>query len=286
MPEIQIEQAIWVSASRGFRLLGRSAGFPDEWLADTEELCAAFGDRLPGVDCPACVFAQPFGKRHVAVVQVADQGADTSNRAGLGFRQLIFRRQDYPLLAGDPFALAARFPPSWNSRGDLPTLSTDPLSAARTVENVQTVLKRPEGPALLGGVQALLDGSRIVFQRPAPDTGLLQSLWTLLPTSSRCELWPASFAFDNALHFDAVVVSRPTGEAYADYLTEDQAGEYPEGRYELSLQQAAEAGDQNELDALLARRSRTQTWRLGWLLLAAMLALLAVMSLLNSLARH
>jgi hypothetical protein len=286
MPEIQIEQAIWVSASRGFRLLGRSAGFPDEWLADGEELCAAFGDRLPGVDCPACVFAQPFGKRHVAVVQVADQGADTSNRAGLGFRQLIFRRRDYPLMAGDPFALAARFPPPWNSGGNLPTLSTDPLSAARTVDDVQKVLKQPEGPALLGGVQALLDGGRLVFQRPAPDTALLQNLWTLLPTSSRCELWPASFAFDNTLPFDALVVSRPTGEAYADYLTEDQAAEYPQGRYELSLQQAAEAGDQAELDALFARRSRAQTWRLGWLLLAAMLALLVIMSVLNSLARR
>ena len=76
MPEIQIEQAIWVSASRGFRLLGRSAGFPDEWLADAEEVCAGFGDRLAGVDCPACVFAQPFGRRHVAVVQGPIQDAN------------------------------------------------------------------------------------------------------------------------------------------------------------------------------------------------------------------
>ena len=93
MPEIQIEQAIWVSASRGFRLLGRSPGFPDDWLAEAEELCAAFGDRLSGVSCPACVFAQPFGRRHVAVVQVGDQSADLSNRAGLGFRQMMLPRQ-------------------------------------------------------------------------------------------------------------------------------------------------------------------------------------------------
>src|SRR5262249_35439991 len=145
MPEIQIEQAIWVSASRGFRLQGRSAGFPDEWLADAEELCAAFGDRLPGVECPLAVFAQPFSRRHVAVVQVADQSADTSNRAGLGFRQLIFARRDYPLLAGDPFALSERFPPPWSSRGDLPTLSTEPLVASRTVDDVQKVLKQPVG---------------------------------------------------------------------------------------------------------------------------------------------
>jgi len=286
MPEIQIEQAIWVSASRGFRLLGRSAGFPDEWLADAEEVCAGFGDRLAGVDCPACVFAQPFGRRHVAVVQVADQSTDKSNRAGLGFRQLVFRRRDYPLLAGDPFALSERFPPPWNNRGDLPTLSSESVVTPRTVEDVQKVLKQPEGPALLGGVQALLDGGRLVFQRPTPDTALLQSLWTLLPASNRCELWPASFAFSNALHFDVLVASRPTGEDYAGYLTEEQAGDYPQGRYELSLQQAAEAGDQAELDSLFARRSRAQTWRLGWFLLAAMVALLVLMNLLKMVMRH
>lgn len=286
MAEIQIEQAIWISASRGFRLQGRSPGFPDEWLADAEELCAAFGDRLAGVSCPECVFAQPFGRRHVAVVQVADQSADLSNRAGLGFRQMIFPRREYLRLAGDPFALAERFRPTWNGRGELPILSMEPLATSRTVADVQQVLKRSEGPALLGGVQALLDGGRLVFQRPAPDTGLLRSLWALLPVSNRCELWPASFTFSNALRFDVLVASRPTGETYEGYLTEEQAGDYPQGRYELSLQQAAEAGDQAELDALFARRSRAQTWRLGWLILFAMCGLLVVMNLLKMLMRR
>jgi hypothetical protein len=135
-------------------------------------------------------------------------------------------------------------------------------------------------------VQALIDGGRLVFQRPAPDTPLLQDLWTLLPASNRCELWPASFAFGNACRFDVVVTSRPNSDAYEGYLTEDQAADYPTGRYELNLQTAAEAGDQSELDALFARRSGAQTWRLGWLLIAAMLVLLLVMSLVNSLARH
>jgi len=83
-----------------------------------------------------------------------------------------------------------------------------------------------------------------------------------------------------------VVTSRPNREAYDGYLTEEQAADYPQGRYELSLQTAAEAGDQGELDALFARRSRAQTWRLGWLLLAVMVVLLVVMSLVNSMARH
>jgi hypothetical protein len=303
MDDIHIEQAVWIGTNGRYRLLGRSPGFQDEWLADAEELCVAFGDRLPGVDCPPCVFAQPFGKRYVAVVQVADQSKKSETRnpksevenskseirnsnLPLGFRQLVFPRKDYPRLDGDPFALAERFPPPWDQRGDLPSLSVPPLFRVRTVEEVQQVLKTPDGPALLGGVQALLDGGRLVFQRPVPDTSLMRTLWTLLPSSNRCELWPASFAFGNSLRFDAVVTSRPNNEGFDGYLTEDQAGDYPQGRYELSLQMAAEAGDQSDLDALFRRRSRAQTWRLGWLLLIGMIVLLVVMRLVNSLARH
>jgi hypothetical protein len=305
MDDIHIEQALWIGTNSQFRLLGRSPGFPDEWLPDAQEMCAAFGDRPTGVDCPLCVFAQPFGKRLVAVVQVADQPSQANLQSsgesidathhspptthptpGLVFRQMVFGRQDYPLLAGDPFGLAERFPPNWELRGDLPTLSAQPSVPARSVEKVEQVLRKPDGPALLGGVQALIDGSRLVFQRPVPDTQLMKDLWMLLPASNRCELWPASFAFDNSLHFDVVVTSRPNNQAFDGYLTEEQAADYPQGRYELNLQTAAEAGDQDELNALFSRRSRAQTWRLGWLLLAAMIVLLLVMSLVNSMARH
>src|SRR5206468_7401 len=126
-----------------------------------------------------------------------------------------------------------------------------------------------------GGAQALLDGGRVVFERAQPDAGLIRGLWTLLPASSRAHLWPASFAFGNALGFDAVVVARANGDAFAGYVGEEQAKDYPEGRYELNLQIAAEAGDQAELDHLFARRSRAQTWRLG-LFLVAVLGLVLV----------
>jgi hypothetical protein len=326
MDEIQLEQAIWIGVKGRYRLMGRSPGFQDEWLSDAEELCVAFGDRPPGVDCPPCVFAQPFGRRYILVVQVADQNekseirnprsetedvkpenrnsnsenqnskpekpeiaSDSGSRTldlPLGFRQLVVRRKDYPRLDGDPFALVERFPAPWDQRGDLPALSAAPTSRARTVEEVQQVLKSPDGPALLGGVQALLDGGRLVFQRPVPDTALLRNLWALLPWSNRCELWPASFTFGNTLRFDAVVTSRPNNEGYDGYLTEDQAADYPQGRYELSLQTAAEAGDQAELDSLFRRRSRAQTWRLGWILLGFMVVLLVVMRLVNWMVRH
>jgi hypothetical protein len=280
---ISIEQAIFGGyGAEDYRCWARSSGFLEDWLPQAQRLCAGFGERPAGVDCPGCVFAQPLGRRHVAVVQVADLGAEQNWRPGpLGFRLLILARADYSLLGADPFSLAERFPPPWQSRGDLPVLSME-ASPPRTVADVQQVLKRPDGPILLGGVQALVDGGRLVFQRPAPDTSLLQSLWALLPVSNRRELWPASFAFGNELGFDALVVSRPNGKAYAGYLIEEQAGDYPQGRYELSLQIAAEAGDQGELDSLFARRSRAQTWRLGLILLVVMSGLVFGVRLLNA----
>jgi hypothetical protein len=284
MPDVIIEQAIYGShGAGGYRFLARSAGFQEDWLSPAEQLCTGFGERPVGVACPACVFAQPLGKRHVAIVQVADQGSDDAGRPGaLGFRLLVIGGAPYTNLIGDPFAAAERFPPPWQARGELPALSWPPVALPpRTVAMVQQVLQRPEGPALLGGAQALLDGGRLVFERPAPDAALLQGLWTLLPSSSRAQLWPASFAFGNALGFDAVVVPRARAEEYADYLREEQAADYPEGRYELNLQIAAEAGDQKELDALFGRRSHAQTLRLALILLGLMAALALVSKFLT-----
>jgi hypothetical protein len=276
-PFVVIEQALYAShKDGGYQLLARSGGFVDEWQPLAERLCSGFGERPAGAACPACLFAHPFGKRHVAVVQVADQGLDGFGRpGGPAFRFLILARSDYAGLGGDPFLVADQFPAPWTSRGELPVLSWPPeLPLSRTVEQVQSVLQRAdEGPNLLGGAQLLVDGGRLVFERPAPDTELMRGLWTLLPTSTRCELWPASFAFGNALGFHALVVPYAGEGEYADYVRGEQAGDYPEGRYELNLQIAAEAGDQAELDALLARRSRKETWRLGLMVLGACLVL-------------
>jgi hypothetical protein len=281
---IPIEQAIYGDQDAGgYQFLARSPGFLDDWLPEAQRLCAAFGERPVGVTCPACIFAQPFGKHHVAIVQVADQGRDDTGRPGaLGFHLLVLPRSAYTNLGGDPYFIADRFPPPWNARGELPVVSLPSESPPpRTVKQVQQVLQREDGPNLLGGAQALVDGGRLVFERPAPDTQLLRDLWTLLPTSTRCQVWPASFAFANTLGFNALVTPRAPHEDYADYLTEEQAGHYPEGHYELHLQIAAEAGDQRELDILFARRSRRETWQMGLILLGALMLLLLVGGLLS-----
>lgn len=303
MTNFPIEQAIYGSRGPGgYHFLARSPGFLEEWLPEAERLCTGFGERPPGVHCPFCVFARPFGPQHVAVVQVADQGIDDAGRPGaLGFRLLILGRKEYEAIGGDPFAIADRFPPSWQSRDFLPTLTwTDGPLPARTVSQVQQVLQRAgdrvlvgtkvleDSPdvyqggshVLLGGAQVLVDGGRVVFEREEPDTDLLRALWTLLPTRTRSRLWPASFAFGNALHFDAVVVPRIEGEEFASYRTEAEAADYPEGNYEYAVQHAAETGDQQKLDALFARRSSADMLRFAVILIIVLGLLTAIINLL------
>ena len=77
------------------------------------------------------------------------------------------------------------------------------------------------------------------------------------------------------------MVPKVQGVEFADYLREEQAGDYPEGRYEHALQVAAESGDQAELDVLFARRSRADVWRLRLILLAGIVFLTLMMKWLS-----
>ncbi|MGE3803244.1 MAG: hypothetical protein AB7K24_01080 [Gemmataceae bacterium] len=281
MDDIPLHQALYGGhAAGGYRFLGQSLDFKEEWLPVAEQLCTGFGERPAGILCPSALFAQPFDKQHVAVVQVADQGQDDAGRPGaLAFRLLIVRRDDYVNWIGDPFELSDRFPPDWNARGQLDTLYWARAAVPnRTVQEIEKVLKRSDGPVLLGAVQALIDGGKMVFERSEPDTTMMRSLWLLLPTSTRSAVWPASFAFGGQLDFDAVIVPR-AGEGFEKHMTEEQAADYPSGRYELSLQTAVESADQDWLDQLLARRSRAQTWQLGLVLLVVMLVAVLVSNL-------
>jgi hypothetical protein len=282
-----IEQAIFRGPERdGYRCLASSSGFTDAWQTDAIRLCEGFGERPASVECPGSVFARPFGKDHVAIVQVADQGKDEAGRPGLlGFRFLIVARPDYPICQADPFLLADSFPPAWHLRGSLPSLAwPEEGMPSRSVGEIQAILQRPDGPVLLGAVQSLVDGARLCFVRPQSDASLIRSLWMLLPTSNRLQLWPASFAFGNTLGFDAMVVPKVRVAEFAGYLSEQQAEAYPEGRYELNLQIAAEAGDQRGLDALFNRRSSAQTLRLGLFLLFVVALLSGAMTLLGLLS--
>ena len=244
---LSIAQCLIRRDGSGPAVVAKSNGFPFAHEELTLQSAAKFGT------VSAAVFALPFGTSHVAVGQ-ATKGA---------FRFLVLDRSLYEAL-GDPFAVADQFPPNWNARGELEAIEwpSDPLPP-RTVDEVQNTLKNGDSPLLLGMTQALIDGSRVLLVRPEPDPVLLRGLWQLLPDRTRCDLWPATFANSVELGFHVAIVREAPAVWPVGYLTEEQARDYPEGRYELALQVAAEDGDQAALNKLFARRSSRDTLRLA-----------------------
>src|SRR5204862_7501144 len=100
-----LEHALYVRQD-GCTLPARSPGFRDNWLPEAERLCTGFGPRPDGVACPRCVFARPLGRKHVAVVQAADQGQDAGGRPGpLAFHLVVLPAELYAELGADPFFL-------------------------------------------------------------------------------------------------------------------------------------------------------------------------------------
>ena len=275
MKELFLEHALYGCQQGGYQFLAQSPGIDAQCQQELQQICTSFGERPPGVSCPRAVFAYPLSNKRVVVAQVADQGVDDTGRPGaLSFYLLIFPIELYRYLGGDPFFLATRYPVIEHAQGELTPRSCFPEPAPpRLLPEIESILKDENSPTFLGSVQALLDGGRLAFERSEPDEKLVQNLWSLLPTSSRWEMWPTSFAFGNALGFHVLVTPRVDEETKAVYVSEEHAGDYPEGRYELRLQMATEAGDQQELDRLFSRRSPKDTIRLGFLILILALAI-------------
>lgn len=263
MAELLIEQAIIVRGPSGWDVVARSPGWDDKWQPEIDRLCESFGQPPIGEHLPVCVFAQPLGRDRVAVVQAAAEG----DMPVLRFRVLAAPTAIYAAI-GDPFAVSDQFPPPWESRIALPSLAWTDELPDRSIERVQRILQEDDSPTLLGAAQAIVDGGRVVFERPFPAPDLLRRLWALLPDNTRAEVWPASFAWASDLDLHAVVVPRFDADRWPGYVTEAQAGDYPEGRYELNLQIAVEGGDQHALDRLFARRTSRQMLQLALTILA------------------
>ncbi len=317
MPSITLEQALLIRPDRGVpQLVARSPGFAVAWQAEAEAILHDFGERPSETfRCPpTTLFAKPLTDKHIAVVRVRDDYAGSLSPrlrhgepgfypTGLRFHFLVVDKKTYEHGIRDPFHLAAKVEPTWETT-ELPTiaLGADAFSP-RTVVQVQSVLKRikpsalkqgedpespkfertienSESPVLLGSAQILVDGGRLVFERPDGDAAFVSGLWMLLPEATRVRLWPTTFAFGQNLDLDVLVVPHADETILEGYTTEQQAGDYPAGSYELALQHAAEAGDQRELDAVFNRRDSRQTIRLALILLVA-LSLLVLASRLS-----
>jgi hypothetical protein len=236
----------------------QSADLDPDARAEVERIVEGFG-LPPGASAPDSLFAVPFGRRRVAVVSVS----------GRRFRFLVLPRALYDVIP-DPFAIAEHFPPRWEASGPLESFEwpEEPLPR-RTVAQLDAIFKHGDGPFLLGACQTLVDSGRVAIVRDRPDPNVCRDLWNLIPDSIRRQTWPATFAYSTALGFGLVVLPGLPEGGIRGYLTEDQARDYPESRYERELQIAVEHNDQRTVDRLFARRSSAETLRLAlWLVLA------------------
>ena len=264
--DFSISQALLAAEPAGPRIVAATPEFPFAWEEAAKLMVVRYG--APSADSPmsAAIFALPFGVGSIAVVQVAGLPSGV-----LGFRFLILGKPLYEAL-GAPFAIADRFPPDWASRGELPMLAwpAEPLPH-RTVTALQELMKTGDGPFLLGGAQALLDGTRICLKHGDSTESALRTIWQLLPARTQCTLWPATLCFNDELGFDIWAMPEPPEKLPAGCITEEQAKDYKEGRYELALQSAIESGDQRELDRLFARRTSSEMLRLALLMVGGAL---------------
>jgi hypothetical protein len=267
-PDLRIQQAVALADVRSVRIAAQTDEFD---AAEAERIVVLFGSRPAGVACPLAHFACPFGRKHVAVVRVEDRPGDY-----LGFRFLVLARDLYTHL-GDPFAVSDRYPVNWLATGTLPDLEwPHETLPERTLEQLDAVLRDGDGPLLLGGAQAVVDGNRLLVKRDAPDEALARGLWQLLPDRTRVDRWPASFAFSDELGFHlAVLPQLPERTHEPRPLTEEAVKDYPPSSYELNLQIAIESRDRAALLRLLARRTPDDTIRLGLYIIA--FALVAVL---------
>ena len=273
MLDFSIAQALF----DGTLLRAKSDNFTDAFQAEAERIVAAYGTPPTGVQCADAIFALPFGPKHALVAQVAGPPL----YSGLRFHLLVVGKVLYGHLH-DPFLIAERFPPTWDERGELPALEWPPDAGPphRTIAQLEDVLKQ-NGPFFLGASQTLVDGARIALEAPEPQTQRIRDLWKLLPASTRRACWPATYAFSAEPGFDLLVMPKIPEGGIAGYLNEEQTYDYPDARYERSLQMAVESGDQRELDKLLARRSGPETLKLALVLLLG----IAIFSILMKLAQ-
>jgi hypothetical protein len=281
MDGIRLHEALLAAYSpNDLRWLGQTADLAEEMRAELERVCRDFG-AAPAELAEEALWVRPLTGEWLVIGRAVGLGG-TGDRAAevTGFHLIILRRADYFLADGDPFALASACPVVWEQRGTLPNRTFPLPPPSRTMEQVRNVVRSPDGIMLLGAVQALVDGGRIAFVRPKPDAALLRALWTLLPTRARSEMFPATYAFNNSVHYHALAApAEVTRTMSHHYLSEEQAANYPEGRYELFLHMAAETGDQESLDMLFARRSASEVRRMGWWVLGGLIVLMFAMGL-------
>lgn len=214
--KVRLEQAVYGSFpfwNRGYAVLAHSIGCRPEWRAALQTASQRYGERPIGVSDADGLFALKLKCGTWMIVGVSAQGCDDRDRPGaLAFHALFVDGWTYWWSCGNPFSFSGELRRTWTS-GDLGTTlpSWGRISPS----------SRPGGPASGSGpteaarvtqtVAALSRGRRVVVHSPEPIDTLARDVWHVLPRRIRCRASVATWAYDNANHFDLVALPKLAG---------------------------------------------------------------------------
>jgi hypothetical protein len=217
--KVRFEQAVYGSFSfwnRGYSVLARSAGCRPEWLAELRSVCQRYGEPPWGAAEADSLFALRLQSGPWMIVGVHPQGHDDQDRPGaLAFHALFVGRWVYWRTGADPFAVAGALQREWSAKDQeriLPqgcwTIPPSDRPAADPSLATGNVDER-----LAAIVAALTQGRRVVVQSSEPIDELARGVWRALPFRVRRRVTVATWAFDNANHFDLVALPKLAGVA-------------------------------------------------------------------------
>jgi hypothetical protein len=215
--KVRFEQAVYGSFPfwhRGYAVLAHSEGCRPEWLAELRSVCQRCGEPPTGLIPAHSLFALRLKCGPWMIVGAYPQGRDDRDRPGaMAFHALFVGRWAYQWIGADPFAIALAMRGDWSAadRDRLLPAITWASDGAGTPSHSAPGLDRD--PRLVPIVSALAQGRRAVVQSSEPIDGLARSVWCALPRSVRRRATVATWAFDNANHFDLVGLPKLAGVA-------------------------------------------------------------------------
>jgi len=217
--KVRFEQAVYGSFSfwnRGYSVLAGSAGCRPEWLAELRSVCQRYGEPPSGAAEADSLFALRLECGTWMVVGVHPQGHDDQDRPGaLAFHALFVGRWVYWRTGADPFAMAGALQREWSAEDQERILPegcwTIPRSERPVFDPSLATANADERLAPI--VAALTQRRRVVVQSSEPIDGLARGVWRALPFRVRRRVTVATWAFDNANHFDLVALPKLAGVA-------------------------------------------------------------------------
>jgi hypothetical protein len=207
---IRFEQAVYGTFpfwNRGYSVLALSTGCRRDWLAEMRTVCQRYGEPSPGVTGADSFFALRLRCGPWMIAGAYPRGNDDHDRPGaLAFHALFVSPWAYRRVGANPFVFDGVLRREWFPADQDRTLPAGFWTPHEPRIRVSSDLD--DDPRLARILLALTQGRRVLVQSVKPIDGLARSIWCGLPIRVRRRATLATWAFDNANHFDLVALPK------------------------------------------------------------------------------